>query len=415
MNDTLLNIKIGKWVVSYLIITYIIYLLIPSNATFTKSTYELYTIVFLLCVCVSFYYGCKRVSIEKKLFSVDPSQFVLGETKIAMLVSFYTIVTILYLNDMVQSGFAQLSLSMGDNYANMIESEIKINSFWGQIYTLLSPLRVFLVTYCIVHFKKLSIPNICLLILLLLSYLMITVSKGQFVGIGNVAVFLAVPLFFMNWQEHRINRFKRQIVIIGITFITLFIVNQFARAESLESDIIDMYSADNIICQVLGTKIGTGVLRFLAYFSHGYRGLNYSLQLPFEWTFGYGGSIALSGYMQQYFGMPTFFEDTYPMRVLSTFGYDCQLNWPTAFAWWASDFSFPGVVIVMFFLGKLFCMVFRDACYHLDIIAISLLSELVIMVFFLPMNNQAFQTRESFLITFFLFIVWLFRRRSFSF
>jgi len=411
MTDNLINTRIGKFVISYLIITYIIYLFLPTVGMHTEDMHEMYTIIFLTLCCISFYCGCRSVPIRKQYYFSKKSKFTLGNGTLAILISTFTIITFSYLGDMISSGVAQMSISMGDNYANMLENEMNFNSFWGQLYTLLSPFRVLLVTYCIVFFKSLTKFNFILLIGLLFSYLMLTISRGQFVGIGNVAVFISIPLLFKNWVEGNIGRFKKQILIIGVVFIALFIINQFARSESLGSDFASSYDNESVFFQIFGPKVGAGIIRLLSYFSHGYKGLNYSLQLPFEWTDGYGGSRALGGYMNQYFGLPTYFEATYPMRVLNAFGYDCQTSWPTAFAWWASDFSFPGVVVFMYFIGKLFCLVFRDACYYLDIVAISFLCELSILVFFMPMNNQAFQTRESLLITVFLFLAWIYRRK----
>jgi hypothetical protein len=103
---------------------------------------------------------------------------------------------------------------------------------------------------------------------------------------------------------------------------------------------------------------------------------------------------------------------TYPLRVKAVFGYDCEMSWPTAFAWWASDFSFPGVVVLLFFLGKLVCKVIRDSINSYSVISISFLCQLAILVIFMPMNNQAFQARDSLIATVVLFFLWVINRKK---
>lgn len=410
MSSRLINSMIGKIVVCYIIITYIVYLILPIPSLHLSNQKECYTVIFLLFTCISFYLGTKSVPIDINKSFITKSTFNIKQTTLTILLLALIVIILLYLKDLAAGGVAHISFSMGENYAAMIEAELSKNTRWGQIYNLVSPLRIILISYSILNYKEISFFNRCLLLLMIFSYLLISISKGQFVGIGNSIILIIIPLFFKCWRENKLKQFRNYIFIFVSVFAFLFILNQFARSESLGGDISVGISEDNYIYSIFGEKMGAGIIRLMMYFSHGYKGLNYSLQLPFEWTYGYGGSRALGEYFHQYLGLPSNFERTYPLRVEAVFGYDCQMSWPTAFSWWASDLSFPGVIFIMYILGRLYCKVVRDACYKSSVFAVAFLSELTILLLFLPMNNQAFQSRESLIITVCLFLLWLYRR-----
>lgn len=412
MNDRL-NIKIGRIVVLYIIATYILYLILPIKDFHDSNLKEIYTVIFLTFVCVAFYFGCKSIPVLMQPVTKLPSLSVIKPSILCILILVVTADLWLYLYDLVNSGLAQFSFAMGDNYKSLLyNDQITQNSTWGRFFVLLSPLRVFLIAYCIYNYSNLTTILKYSLYTLLLSNIFLGVSRGQQVDLGNVLIYIFVPFFIKSLQVGKIKELLRKAAIGSLIFIAFFVFSQLVRATALDSDLAEQYDTNSLLFRIFGNQIGSGLSAFFMYFSHGYKGLNYCLQLPFEWTCGYGGSRALDQYLVQYLDFPSKFNDTYPLRVKAVFGYDCEMSWPTAFPWWASDFSFPGVVVLMYFLGRLFCKVFRDAYYNSNIFAIAFLCELVIMVLFLPLNNQAFQARDSLLITVVLFGMWTYNRKK---
>lgn len=409
------NLRIGKYVCIYLWLTYFFYLTLPLERDEDRLM-ETLTMMFLFFASVFFYKGCESETIEFIHERKEPDFRVLSLKNIAIILIILIGIQYMYLLDLIRSGLANLSTSMGEAYAERLGAEISGNSFWGQLYVLASPFRVFLIVYCTYFFDEINKTNRILFFLFLILIVAYTIGQGVQVGLGNLSVYLIVPLFFKKLKQKKLYQIKRYVVVAFLVFVVFFIVNQYQRAEVYGSDLTSMITSDdNIYFMIFGEKVGAGIIRFLSYLSHGYRGLNYSLQLPFEWTYGYGGSRALNEYLTQYLHFTSKFEDAYPMRVFNVFGYDCQMAWPTAFAWWASDFSFPGVVILMYFIGKLTCIVFKDAYYNSNIFAITFFCVLVIMIIFMPMNNQVLQARDSLVITTVLFCVWFKTRKKFNF
>lgn len=409
-----LNEKIGKYIVIYIVVTYIMYLILPMENVHTDDMKELYSIIFLSFVCVAFYYGAKSVPLR----DISVNNIYRHEIKnkyLTIILIALIVITSLSVYDLVQMGYMQMSLSMGENYANIVTSEQGGEvSLWGQLATLTAPVKVFVCVYCIYEIQYVGKINILLLVILFITLLAGVVGSGQQVGFGNIIVLILVPIYIKCKKNNQLRILKKYVLVLGTAFLVFFLVNQFMRAEVFGYDLADDVSnKDNVFFMIFGSRIGSGLMNFFNYFVHGYKGLNYSLQLPFEWTFGYGGSRALDQYVEQYLGFDSEFNNTYPMRVMKVFNYDCQMKWPTAFAWWASDFSFFGVIVLMFFIAKLTCRVYKDAYLYSNIYAIAFLTEIVIMLVFLPMNNQALQGRDSLLITFGLGLLWLLKRRKY--
>lgn len=367
------------------------------------------TVVFLAFASVAFYLGCRKEKIGSYHTSIGEGK-VINSNIISISLIMMLIISLMYLRELISYGLATMSFNLGDNYLERLEVEITKNSYWGRLNNLILPFRILLITYCVLHYKTLGKFIRFEFIALLLIMVLDSLFRGIQVGIGNVMVYVIVPLFFAMHKENKRKQFNKIFLWSLLIFIVFFVVSQVSRATAYDVDMADKYS-DNFIVKTFGKKIGSGLLTLLSYFSHGYRGLNYSLQLPFVWTYGYGGSRAMNEYLQQYLNIQSMYNDTYPMRVKVVFGYDCEMSWPTAFSWWASDFSFPGVVILMFFLGILICRVVKDVLNSYSVVSISFLCQLVILIVFMPLNNQAFQARGALIATVLLAFLWMFKHK----
>ena len=404
-----INRKIGRFVLLYLWITYVIYLLLLTLRDAPGNLEEWRTIVFLSFASMSFYLGCQRIKIHDYKYAINTKRTNYDDAIVIPLIGLM-MVSIMSLRDWLSFGLATMSFNMGDNYVERLEADITANSFWGQLNNLFLPVRIIVIVFCTLHYKYLKII-VRILFMIFLSILILSgFFRGVLVGVGNILVYWLVPYFFVMRRNGKMKQFRWQLVWIFCSFVVFFVVAQLSRATAYDVSLSEKFS-DNFFYDVFGERVGGGLLLFFSYFSHGYRGLNYSLQLPFVWTHGYGGSRALNEYLYQYFNIDSMYGETYPMRVKDIFGYDCEMSWPTAFSWWASDFSFPGVVVLLFFLGMLVCIVVKDAIKCYNTISISFLCQLVILVIFLPLNNQAFQARDSLIATVVLSFLWVIKKK----
>jgi hypothetical protein len=152
---------------------------------------------------------------------------------------------------------------------------------------------------------------------------------------------------------------------------------------------------------------------FMLYASHGYYGLALALQEPFESTYGFGHSRELIWVSEKlWFGEGELWNRTYMKRVADQYGWSDTVRWHTIYPWFASDFSFPGALVIIFIIGRAFGLVWLDAYQGNNPYAVVLLALIIIMVFYFSANNQVLQTAETFLVFWVALFLWILSRRE---
>src|SRR4029077_7173796 len=87
-------------------------------------------------------------------------------------------------------------------------------------------------------------------------------------------------------------------------------------------------------------------------------------------------------------------KKAYPVRI-EKYGWDAQGLWSSIYPWIASDVSFPGTLVVVFLVGRLFALSWLDTLRGGNPFAVVMFSMFVIMLFYFPANNQMLQTGEA--------------------
>jgi hypothetical protein len=152
-----------------------------------------------------------------------------------------------------------------------------------------------------------------------------------------------------------------------------------------------------------------GVASFTLYLNQGYYGLSLCLDQDFVWTKGVGHSWALQTLIGQYFQNTTFMEDTYQFRAEGTSGWSGYANWHSIYPALASDFTFPGAVIIMFGIGWLACRLWYESIYEQRLVSICLFIKLTMLIAYSSCNNQIMLGRPEFISTWGLILLWLFK------
>jgi hypothetical protein len=153
-----------------------------------------------------------------------------------------------------------------------------------------------------------------------------------------------------------------------------------------------------------------GYLGLDGYVTQGYYALSLALGEPFEPMWGLGNSTFLTRQLTRITGDASFERKSYPARI-EKYGWDAYGLWSSIYPWFASDVSFPGVIILVFVIGYLFARVWLDVLYGSNPWAIVLFSNLIIMLAYFPANNQVFQSGEG-LVTFYGCLIGWFLTRS---
>lgn len=145
-------------------------------------------------------------------------------------------------------------------------------------------------------------------------------------------------------------------------------------------------------------------ISFSAYFTQGYYGMAQGMTLPWTPMFGVGNSMFLVDFISDHiYDIDQF---TYQVKIENAYGWGSNQRWHSIYTWLANDFSFYGVVLVMFLIGVLFAMMFKDAITSKNPFAKASIFFFVLMMFFIPCNNQIGQRSDTLLSFLLLIFCW---------
>lgn len=288
----------------------------------------------------------------------------------------------------------------GQIYVDAIRRQELESSIVGRIATLASPAFYFSTVFFIFHYSNVSLRwRIVLVQTIVLQLLYGMLLRGAQKAFFDVGIMVAAVIFLtVFYNRGRYIALLRKGLVSLALLLGLFVFFQLSRLDAYG---VTYYSGNatmaldrgSVLFEFFGESVGLGLALFVGYLSQGYYGLSLCLQLPFQWTFGVGNSFALMSYIEQYFGVYGVFEGTYPARMEAAFGWPATMYWHTFFPWVASDITFPGSVLLMFVIGRVFAKSMWDGVARGDVLGACVFYFMATLIFYLPANNQLMQTR----------------------
>ena len=134
----------------------------------------------------------------------------------------------------------------------------------------------------------------------------------------------------------------------------------------------------------------------------GFYGLSLGMEQDFEPTWGFGHSPAAMAVADLVAGRDSVRPKTYTFRN-SFQGWADDNYWSTLILWLANDVGFVGAVFVLALIGFLWGRAWRDATRRKSDPAAVMFCLVMIMIAYLPANNQVFALYEGYTV----FTVWL--------
>lgn len=174
------------------------------------------------------------------------------------------------------------------------------------------------------------------------------------------------------------------------------------------ADALVYVHVDNEIYQNIPDQLKFLYTMGTIYMSNGYHGLSLALYLPFDSCFGLGHLKTVQYYLDKLFGISGDIP-SYENKLIDL-GWPVGLRWETAFAQFASDFSFLGSIVVMFAMGWLLAKLWLEMVAGGNFISVLLFSFYCVQFFFITSWWYAGLTGGYF-ITFYLpLICWIWQR-----
>lgn len=288
---------------------------------------------------------------------------------------------------------------------------------------LLSPLLVGVYPLAIVYWSRLSggLRILCLtgIIFNLSLYLATGTNKGlaDFVITLPWLMFLGISAGVLKLRIHR------GILVIGLTvlfiaFLQFFGMGQIQREGGVgESGVfntgfgilqVDRSSATS---QLLSSDLRIIFESLTRYIGQGYYALSMSFGIDHSSTLGFGNSMFLARNADAIFGTSYFTRGSIPGLLEAKTGWGMFTLWHSIYPWLASDFGFVGALFVLAALSYLFALSWGRSLVTLAPQWVVLSYLLFILFFYIPANNQIFQSGET-CFAFLLLLLAIMRRKK---
>ena len=384
----------------------------------SRSSPEVYLYMFFVLVAMNLGYrrgGARRCG--RYVGSTSP----VGLYRIGLYLSLLLFVPTLLWRT---GGEYKLSLELLLNPAVAYARSHDIDNFLGiawieYIRIIVSVYLAMVLPLMIVFWEKLTSLDRMLGVLAVLLEVFLWLAVGTNKGIGD----LLIGLFWMSilrtnasFQFGKLIRVGLITIPVFVLFAVFFTQGQIGRNDgySVQTELHALNiraDRDNVFVRDLPEVAQNGVIAFSSYFVQGYQGLALSFEQPFEFTWGGGHSRFLATYMDKYLGLDIE-RTTYPARVEAATGWDSKVHWHTMFPWWASDVTFVGAVVLVYFFAYYLTLAWKDSLLTRNPFAISLSLQLATLFTFMSANNQAFQSGPAVVGFWVTFVMWLRMRRE---
>lgn len=272
-----------------------------------------------------------------------------------------------------------------------------------QILNLFGALYFILIPFATLYWRKMGRALRIGAVVSVAAYVVFFLSTGTQQGVANMAIVFAASIFAVRCRSRTARMTFRRlfvtIIVVGILgIVALTIVASFAARTDTTSTLFQGLDSARMVqnfTPLLGPDLARGATVLIAYASHGYFGLASSLKLPFEWTGGLGAFRGLSSYLPQYLGVPDPYFSTYPVRLQEASSWSATDVWSTVYPWYASDLSFPGVVLASGLLGFAVARVWRSFLITGSSLGLVLITIFAVGATYSAANNQLFNDRYS--------------------
>jgi hypothetical protein len=316
------------------------------------------------------------------------------------------------------SGF----LNPGDTYLNsMVKSQqgLGLNfltRYAGQARILCGFLILFVLPVGALYWSRIGIVMKVGVLAAGAAHIIESTSAGRNKGLADIVILLPWLVFLRNAKRlNTLLQVRNVLIIFGVTigisfgFWTYFNKNIAERTNEagVASFVDNLGNATFSLRPFESDNLNRVLSGPISYCTQGYYGLACSLELPFEWTYGVGNSRIWTIYADKYLaGADSIAARTYARRVEDEYGWDSYVRWHTVYPWLAGDCTFAGTLAVVFILGMVLAMTWRDSIERQNYLAGTVFIWLMLGLSYFSANNQLMQMGECVLGFWVALLIW---------
>ena len=307
---------------------------------------------------------------------------------------------------------------MGEGYLAAYEGYERNSgnySFSFILYSISLPFSFIATVWGIYYFRRLSpLRRYLTLILIFGGLYYYVIGTGKQKQIGDLVIYiLAIALVKYGVRGRRINlKTILGAVIGGFVAVLLFVavLGQRYAALGVDSGNINQrilfrmsFDTGHPVFIIFGQDYGLSLAIFSSYLTQGYYGLGLALETDWVWTRFSGFSYSISIIADRLFGLEWQWSNTLLHRTGLATGWN-ESKWHTVFTYFATDFTWPGTVVLFGFFAFAYARCWLVAVSHQNPFAILLFTLLTMGMFFMPANNQLLHSPGA-LFTFLMVVI----------
>lgn len=148
------------------------------------------------------------------------------------------------------------------------------------------------------------------------------------------------------------------------------------------------------------------------YLGQGYYALSMAFHVDHITTFGFGNSMFLARNADTFFGTDYFTAGSLPGQLEAQTGWSMNALWHSIYPWLASDFGFAGALLVLGGFAYLLGLSWGRSLATAGAPWVLMTFMMLILFFYVPANNQIFQTAETCVAFFIVSFQLIWKRRS---
>lgn len=424
-----------KVITFYLIITLVLFAYGPFDwKVYTPIRFWTLMFFYIFALILGWYIG-SRFDVHYNLSSVDDIVCVRW-MKILTFINFFREIVNLFrsfyfdsfnisaLFSKIVSGLG----NMGESYNELVGNMFTVDgsqvvggmafSLFNILFSFFGMTSMILGTY---YYKKLGKLH---QVLLVLTYVIVALSylgRGTNIGIFRLILIILLAGIIKSLQKRQeaISLTHQPIwTIIGIVVAIVVVLQIFITIMKGRGGILYWESPyynvggvhlnrDSVFFNLLPSSLYMLLVSFSSYLCQGYYGMSLALRLEWKPTFGLGSSMFWVKQLSD--AIPSLHESTYQYRI-QQFGWDEDVQWHSIYTWLANDFSFVGVIFIMFLIGMIFSISYKDLLVTKNQYAFAVFYFMMLACIFIPANNQLAQSTDTLFAFIFVLLCWLFTR-----
>ncbi len=401
------------FLLSWLGLTIFIFIFGPYRYKITNS-FIFYTYLFLIHISLYLGYVRGQRSFGREMrVKFDYYKFV----EITVIISLFYFIAKLILT------FGGDVRHFSDTFRNAsksyISSTLKHSNLFSYLDIFFAPISLIAITNTIFNYKNLRKQFRYSVYILILFSIASSIGSATRSGIVQIAIISLAAFSLGIYKKNIILRYYHKVLIIFLAagFVIGFLIYSALLTNTRGSKIIinplthELPRKDFFLTKLTSPKFHPLINNISFYTSHSYYRLNKAMNLPFKGLgFGLTNSYFVMDNIEQLTGWSELKEISYGVRLDKEIGSNYGLYWSTFYTWIASDFTFPGTIIVVFFIGYFFSLAMKDSLYYSNPLSVTVFCTLFYFIFHFAFNNPL-QDGPGLTTSFFTPLIWFILRK----